>query len=305
MTKRMPFRYGSRYCSAFRDAYGWNWDGRSDLADTELKQRLKWIMIKRKRSEIWAETPPKTRATIRLDVGDKADWRKLDVNMPDERHLFQALEATLELKLDAIIENVIEGLGAGEKCIVWVLTRPSVEIMADALEKATEARDVCTLMVAQNVRIWATHGEADIKSRNQTAAAFREHEGAGVIVATMDSMPEAISLLGATTEHYAQMHFLPGPMFQSENRAYAKDVSHLHIIYYVAIGTVDERIETLVIPRIETMEALAGEDDAAGTLAAFEKKKESFREMLDRLLKNMPEDGKMGGLPGGDDGDDD
>ena len=34
----------------------------------------------------------------------------------------------------------------------------------------------------------------------------------------MDSMPESISLYGATVEHYAQLHFLGGPMVQSENR---------------------------------------------------------------------------------------
>lgn len=291
---RKPFAFHVRYAGGHKNALGyWEADGRTELAETELVKRLSLVMIKRPRDVIWKDTPPKTRQVVRLDVGTKEDQIKTLEKLADERHLFKALEKTLIAKVDAICENVLESLGAGEKCLVWVLTRESVEIMTQALEKATSAKDVTTLMKQQRVRIWATHGEADVKVRNEVARDFREHGGAGVLIATMDSLPESISLFGATTEHYAQLHYLSGPMEQSENRPYLKDTSRLHIIYYIAKGTIDERMENIVLPRLMTADKIGASRDAEATAKAFEKQGESFADFISRLTANMPDDGDI------------
>lgn len=303
---RTPWAYHRAYCDGHKNSLGfWVADGRSARADTELVKRLELIKIQRSRKAVWKDTPDKTRQTIRLDVGAKDDAKELAKNAPSETHLFKALERTLELKIDAIIERVMENLLVGEKVVIWCLTRPSVEIVTDELERAIESRDVISRTRELQTRIWATHGEADIKVRTDLATAVRRHPGAGALIATMDSMPESISLgpwtdyingqeveqEGVTTEHYAQLHYLPGPMFQSENRPYLKNTSKLHIIYYIAKGTADERIEHLVLPRIETLEKLAGEQDATALLGTLEKKEETLKELWARLLDPMPDDG--------------
>lgn len=287
-SNRKPWSFGNAYCSAFRDEYGWNWDGRSDRADTELKRRLQHIMIRHDRKEIWKDTPAKTRQTIRLDVGASDDMTKAAKRLVRETHLFSALERTLELKKVDIVENVMEGLGSGEKAVVWVLSRASVEIMAEAIEKAAGSRAYAPLMREMKLRIWATHGEAPVKMRTDICREYVLHQGAAIIIATMDSLPESVSLFGATTEHYAQLHYMAGPMVQSENRPYLKETSKLHIIYYIAQGTVDERMEALVLPRVETLAALVEESDAMGISSALAKEsEESFDDFIKRLTQNM------------------
>lgn len=292
-TKRKPFKFHVAYCDGHTGEYGWVADGCSERGKTELKRRLDRLMIRHARAEMWKDTPPKTRQTIRLNVG-------LDDELPilgtpgdvQETHLFAALEQTLHYKMPAVCDGVISDLGVGEKTIVWVLTRESVEIATSALEEATENPKVSSLMRQENVRIWATHGEASTKARNQLAAAYREHKGAGVIVATMDSMPESISLYGATTEHYAQIHYMPGPMVQSENRPYLKGTSRLHIMYYLAMKTVDERVARKVLPRVEVMANLLEEQDASDMQSILkEERKESLRDYIARLCEGTPDDG--------------
>lgn len=289
-----PWNFLNAYTRPNFNGYAWEYEGSSERAETELKKRLSLIMISHDRATIWASTPPKTRQVIRLDVGVKDDTKEMNKlrKAQDERSIYKQLEKTLDLKIDAIVENVIDGLGSGEKCIVWVLSRESVEIVTSAIEKATESRSHAPLMRTKRVRIWATHGEADVKARNRVAGEFRDHPGAGVIIATMDSMPESISLFGATTEHYAQLHYNPGPMVQSENRPYLKDTSKLHIIYYIAQKTIDERMEKIVLPRVEAMAAIIGEKDAASISSALtaDKKEESLKDMFARLFAGGPDE---------------
>jgi len=297
-SKRSPWKFLNAYCDGGLNAEGYyQADGRSERADTELVKRLELVMIKRPRSVTWKDTPPKTRQVVRLDVGagdaeDKASAR-LAKKVPSESTYYKALEHTLKLKTDAICENIVDGLAAGEKSVIWVLTRESVEIMASALEKATDRRHIAPMMRNRNGRLWATHGEAPVKSRIDLAAEFREHRGAGCIIATMDSMPESISLFGATTEHYAQLHYLPGPMVQSENRPYLMNTSRLHILYYIARGTIDERVLADVLPRIEAMDKIAGDKDAASMGLTLEKKQEALKDMWARLFSGGPDDGSV------------
>lgn len=302
-SSRKPWKFFFQYAQAYRGEHGGIIaDGCSERAETELVRRLKLLSIKHDRSVVWKDCAPKTRQVIRLDVGGKDESSSLAKDL-NETHLWRALESTLELKVDSICENVIDGLGAGEKCVIWCLTRSGVEILAEAIEKAIEANDVRTLMRQQKVHVWATHGEANIDVRFQIAAKVRRHPGACALIATMDSMPESISIgpeierigskeiihQGVTTEHYAQLHYLPGPMVQSENRPYLKNTSKLHIIYYIAKGTVDERMERKVLPRVEIMAKLSEEKDAVGIQAALRRMKESPEDMLKRLFSSMPD----------------
>lgn len=305
MSGRTPVKFHKKYCEGGKNSLGyWTADGRSEAAETELVERLSVLMIKRPREVIWKDTPPKTRQVIWLDIDAKdEDPNLLAKKLTSETHLFRALEKLLPYYVDDVIERVVENILNGEKDVIWVLTRDSVEIMANALEKACEAKDVRTRVREVNCRIWATHGDADVKARNDVARAYREHNGAAVIIATMDSLPESISLFGATTEHYAQLHYLPGPMEQSENRPYLKDTSKLHIVYYVPKNTVAERILNLLWPRLLTADKIGDSKDSSATHALFAKKEESFDDWLARLTANGPEDGEavLGGSVGADD----
>lgn len=303
---RSPFKFHRAYCDGGPDELGyWQADGRSERADTELVDRLGLLMIKRDRAIIWKDTPPKQRQVVYLDAGVVDNVDSIAKKLSNERDLYAALERTLEFKVEAICERVMEELLVGEKAVIWVLTRESVEIMTSAMEKECAARDVVTRLREVNCRIWATHGDADVKTRNTVAREYREHKGAGVIIATMDSLPESISLFGATTEHYAQLHFLSGPMEQSENRPYLKNTSKLHIFYYIAKGTVDERMVNIVIPRLIAADKVGSSKDAGATAAAFgTAKDETFEDFIARLTANVPEDGQVA-LGMGDSGEDD
>lgn len=289
MPKRPPFKsFHERYCQGSYSAEGY-WKADGENRPEELAKRLDLLKISHPQEVVWKDVPPKQRSVIRIDV-DGAD--AADDQFRGDGHLYKQLERTLRLKpkLDAVVENVMTDLSAGAKTIVWVLSRESVEIVTAALEKATDKKSVRTLMRQRNVNIWATHGEADIKARFKLCADYVEHKGAGVIIATMDSLPASVSLFGATTEHYAQLHYLPGPMEQTEDRPYLKGISKLHIFYYIAKGTVDERVEQLLFKRLFAAKNINKSADSAQLQAVLRKKEESVRDQWERLFGKMPDD---------------
>jgi len=291
MAKGTHFKFGFAYCGAARSEYGLTFDGRSPRAETELKLRLNHLFMKHDRAEIWKDTPPKIRQVVRIETKVRDESEKLSAMPANERSLFAALEKTLETqKLEAICDNVIEEMMSGWKSVIWVLTRESVEIMCAALERVTSQRQVAPVMRTNNVKIWATHGNASIDVRNAVAKEFVDHVGAGVIIATIDSMPESISLFGASTAHYAQLHFSPGALEQSENRPYKKGTSRLKIIYYIAIGTVDERVLALVLPRLEAANEIGESAEAGHVFETLKKPEEPLEVMWKRLFGGMQVD---------------
>lgn len=289
MTKKsaLPFKFHFYHCEGRKGQYGWEADGDDPNTRDELARRLSRLMIKRPREVIWASTPPKTRSVIRLDVEvpdiakDPEKARKVD--------RWALLNSTVEAKMPAVCDNVVEGLGTGEKCIVWVYTKEAVEIALNAIEKAVNAKSVRRMMERQGVRIWGAHGDADAASRIDLANEFTLHQKAGVLVATMDSFPGDVTLGGASTAHFAQLHYVPGTMVQTENRSYLMGVNKLHVIYYIAIGTIDEDMEKDLLPRMETMKDISKDQDASTMSEAFARGKESIEDYFERILGRASE----------------
>jgi SNF2 family DNA or RNA helicase len=288
-TRGLPFAFHSRYCLGFKDTYGWKADGRSPLADTELVERLEYIKIQRSRSEILKDMPAKIRQVIRVDEDAKAKKAaaaraKAGAN---EGRLMRLLKQTSAHKRDAVVENVVAELAAGSKCVVFTLLRESADKMSKALEKAIQSKDVATRMREVRANIWTTHGDASPQVRFELARSFREHDGAGVFIATIDSVQVAVSLKGATSVHFADLHWQPSAMLQAEDRPYEVGTTGLTIVYYVVRGSVDEHIEAVVLPKIETLARLVAEEGASAMKGAFAGPEESADAIYARMTAHL------------------
>lgn len=319
---RTPFAFHVAYCFGHRGTYGWEANGTSERAKTELKARLDAVMIQRPLSALWGpSTPKKPRQVIRYDFEPDA---KIDEVFREaqaaqsEGHLFKALDRVLELKLDDMGESIFEDVCVGRKVVCWGLTRNSVEVACDAFENLSKSREYATLMRQINLGIWATHGDASEAKRHEAAMEFRMHKGAGIFLATMDCMPEGISLgpihvdtpqgqelrAGAEVEHFMQLHYSATTMLQAENRPVLKDmISVLPIIYHVAMGSREERQERKLIPQIETLDALTNTESTGELMAAFKDGKRSLEEMLAEMIDAMPVEASSAFDFSGDSGD--
>lgn len=288
---RLPFNFATRYCDGHKGEYGWVWDGRTLFADTELPERLKFVKIQRPRSEILSNLPPKIRQTIRID--DTRASKKIPRFSKDTDNtgkITRLLKSTFEVKVDAVVENVLGEMAQGARVVVFTLLRESAERLAKAIEKECAKRENRLRMSQVDAKIWCAHGDTTAQARFEMARSFREHVGAGAFVTTIDAVQVAVSLKGATSVHFAELHWQPSAMLQAEDRPYEVGTSGLTIVYYIVRGSVDEHVEQVVLPKVETLSRVVAERGALEIKDAFYGKdqNESLGQLLDSLTAHVP-----------------
>lgn len=255
------FSYDVRYANGLKGTYGWENNGATHI--DELKSRLDVFMLKRDRREILPELPPKTRQVIRIDAS------KADFKMPKGKGtggIHAALRVTANIKEQYVVDAVVDECGEGAKVVVFTYSREHSELLAKAIAAAGE-KDV--RLKSRNFRVWAVNGETSVEARFNQAKQYREWQGAAAFVATIESVPVAISLNGAQSVHFADLTFDPASLLQAEDRPYEVGSTGLTIVYYVVEKTIDERVLELVLPKMEMMEQVMSEQAAQDFRTAF------------------------------------
>ena len=259
------FAYDVRYCAGGQGQYGWVNDGATNT--DELKSRLDSFMLKRDRRDIMPFMPPKARQIVRLDAG-KANFSK-PKGAKGSGGLHAALRATARIKADAVVEAVATECREGAKVVVFAYLRENAEALAKALAAACDKGEHSVPLKARNFRVWAVSGDTPVEARFKQAQAFREWQGSGAFVATIDSVPVAISLKGAQTVHFSDLTFDPASLLQAEDRPYEVGTTGLTIVYYVVEKTVDEHVVGLVLPKMEMLSKVVNETTAGDFKDAF------------------------------------
>lgn len=260
-----PFVYA--YCEAKRGEYGFEMNGRSERAVTELPERMNAFLFYRNRRDAIGDMPPKTRQVVRLEAPVKFAPRTADDEDGAGSKVAALIQAVAAAKRPFVVDNVIAELAEGNKVFVLAYHRASAEALATDLEKSFKAHSYVTRMRQVDATLWFAHGAQDSKIRTEYARAYREHEGAAVFVSTIDAMKGAISLKGCTSVHFADWHHSPGAMLQAEDRGYEPGTTGMAITYYVLKGSIDEHLEALLLPKFETLDKIAGEVAATEMLA--------------------------------------
>ncbi len=290
---RLPFDFHVRYCDGQKGEYGWIADGASIYAQTELKDRLECVKMQRPRSMILADMPAKVRTVYRVEQDDKAvkaaeKAARLGLTGNKQGRIAKLLSQTGTAKRSTVVENVLTEMAAGDKVVVFTMLRKNAEGIANELRrKLKKSREWSARMRQVKAEMWCAHGDTPSQTRFAAARAFREHNGAAVFVTTIDAMQVAVSLKGATSVHFADLHWNPAAMLQAEDRPYEVGTRGLNIVYYVMKGTIDEHVEAVVLPKFKTQESVVGEEGAADVRSTFAGQKETLDQILDRLTAHL------------------
>lgn len=258
---RPQYAFDERYAGGHRDQYGWRATGQTN--PEELRVRLKHYMLKRERSVILAGMPPKARQLIRIDKDVKHTDGKGARVATKRATGANALRATVTTKIPDVVDNVTAEMAEGARVIVYAYLKDNARDIATAIEAAIERGDLSAALKSRLARIWRVDGETPTEARVAMARAFREWTGAGVFVATIDSVTVAISLKGATSVHFADLHHDPSAMLQAEDRPYEVGTTGLTVLYYVVAGSFDEHVlNTLLLPKMRQVEGVVGDEGA-------------------------------------------
>jgi len=286
-----PRTFDARYAAGYQDEYGWVNTGRSVYAETELRQRAATFLLKRERVDVFEQIPPCTRQVVVVEPekNEKANLPKLE--KAEQQAVMQALHDTFVHKIDAVVEGVLDELMEGRRVVVFSFLRANARRLYDALLKVAQSKQCAARLKQLNLQMWFADGSVSVKNRVDMGEKFTEHRGAGAFIASTDSFQEAASLRGASAVHFADLHWHPSAMRQAEDRIWDPHTEKIAIVYYVVKGSIDERVEAMVLSKLDTIMAVfddKGAESMSATLSARGRhKKETVEDIWARLTAHI------------------
>lgn len=219
----------------------WKMDGASRLK--ELNRRLRFFMLRRTKSDVKMELPPRVRQIVELDV--EKNFKQLPPrSLKNKSWLRTALAIAADGKIPKVVEIVANHVESGSKVIVFTYRKVVAQLIAAMLKK---------------IKIDATTitGEISLKRRNEIID--EQHD---VLACTMDSTYQGVDLSYADVAVNAELDYDPSKLIQAEARVFRFGQKRNVLIQYaIALDTVDIVIRDKVLDKLAAFEKAIGAGD--------------------------------------------
>ena len=267
------FQFAQAYMEPIHNGYGWEYTGVNKLRLDELRRRLTFYMLSRKKVDVLKELPAKTRVIVPVEDGElvwRGEWHK-------------------EGKDDALKDGLYagglkwlksaQGLSA-QTTVLHELSRIkapyTVEQVKQVLSDTTHVVVFCHFKDATKrvsaglldfVPTFCITGDTSDKERGQVQQAWEAAER-GVLIMTTAAGGVALNLQRANVVVFNDLEWAPSALLQAEDRVHRLGQSLPCMIYYmVARGTVEDAVAYSVIAKMDAAERVTGGSDSLVALS--------------------------------------
>lgn len=236
------FNFAKRYCGARHNGFGWDFSGSSN-ADELHKLLLETCMIRRLKSEVLTELPPKQRAVVPLPMTPskvkeyKLAEYELAMSQDEDRvtvltRITALKQAATSAKMDAACEWITNFLDSGEKLVVFAHHHKAVDELKARFGKITKIAEVTGRTVG---------------SKQAQEDMFQSDPECRLFIGSRSAV-EGLTLTAASNTAFLEMYDTPGIMGQAEDRTHriGQDSERVTAWYLVAAGTIEEEIAEIV-----------------------------------------------------------
>ncbi|XP_042639214.1 DNA annealing helicase and endonuclease ZRANB3 [Orycteropus afer afer] len=243
--------YSKRYCNAHIRYFGrraqWDYRGASNL--NELHQLLSDIMIRRLKTEVLTQLPPKIRQRIPFDL-PAAAAKELNTSFEEWERLMRALKSgatetrshflqVMGLITHLFKQTAIAKAGAVKDYIKVMLQNESLKFLVFAhhismLQACTEA------VIESKTRYIRIDGSVPSSERIHLVNQFQKDPDTRVAILSIQAAGQGLTFTAATHVVFAELYWDPGHIKQAEDRAHRiGQCSSVNIHYLIANGTLD------------------------------------------------------------------
>ena len=236
--------FGHQFCEANFTPYGWQYKGATNTEELN-KLLLKTCMIRRRKIDVLKDLPEKIRQVVPMDLSDKNEYRKANLDFAAWLHkkdpakamtslkaetltkMGYLLRLAAELKLPSVLEWINEWLlESDEKLIVFAEHQTIIKALK---EKCNAKSVVIDGSVIKNDRTMAV----DIFQRDPKTRLLIGSKAAST----------GITLTAASTVAFAELWWRPGDHLQAEDRPHRIGQTETVLAhYFVARGTIEEKL---------------------------------------------------------------
>lgn len=274
------FSFALRYANANQDTGYWDFSGASNLE--ELQQRMRAsCLIRRLKSEVLTELPPKLRQVIELPAkgasaaikAEAAAWERTEARLEPLRVAVELAKASEDPEEFA---NAVKSLNKASATAFMEMSKLRHAVaLAKVPYVADMARDFLEGNEGEKLIIWGHHhdvldqlreklgefgvvgidGRMGAEERDAAVSAFQANPAIRVFVGGMTAAGVGITLTAASTEMFSELDWVPGTMLQAEDRAHRIGATKSVLVQMLVLeGSLDARMAQVLIQKMEIAE---------------------------------------------------
>ena len=281
------FKYGVRYCDGHQEdikfnAGGakttktvWNFKGKSN--EEELNARLKYFMLRRTKTDVAEQLPPRIRQTLWVDI-EGGKRKKRGSYFPDSESkaaMRAALDKSADAKLPQVSGILKDHLAAGKKVVCFTWRQHVAEGLASDAAEAGYLTGVA-------------HGGVSALRRAKLFEELKSVSEPLLLCATIDAAGVGIDLSWCDLILFAELVWEPAKLLQAEARGFSLTSQRgLHIQYVLARGTADELVSRGVLNKFDMQEKVIGNLDAGNLRQDIGEKEEDVLKQLYGMMGHL------------------
>lgn len=275
--------FHTRYCGAYKDRFGWQIDGASNL--DELNERLRSsIMLRRKKADVLPELPPKRRQVILLEPVTNGAKEALEAEraLGEVAAKIEAMRAEVEAlskdQADQRYKEAVQKLASYEAV---AFSETSLVRKRTALAKLPMARDhiINVLESEEKIVVFSYHhevtdqlvewfkdyglvwfdGRTAPEKRKPIEVQFQTDPKVRIIVGSIPTMGSGWTLHAASYVAFAEFDWVPGNLNQAEDRLHRIGQKKSILIQHLMLnGSFDAKMVKAVMQKQKVIERAVG-----------------------------------------------
>ena len=250
-----------RYCDPYHDGWGWDFSGASNTQ--ELNERTRDLCIRRLKSEVLPELPPKTRTFFPIKLTPE-DRRPYDI-LQEEWDAFinkcyfngEPLPPGSALQMLNELRHICGRIKV-PFAVDWI--KQYLEQTDKQLVVFTHHRDVLKGIVdgmGKNYTVSTISGDVNSNERQLRVEAFQAGD-IDVLVCNTMAAKEGITLTAADTVLFLEREWVPTDEEQAEDRVYhiGQESQSVSAVYLSVVNSIDEHFDRVVEAKREVVRAV-------------------------------------------------
>ena len=200
-------KFAYRYCDPQPTPMGINWSGTSNTK--ELHWILSCLMVRRLKSDVLNQLPPKRRQKIEIATNEKVihELKRTRKDVKGRKGTLECYTLTSKAKIEGVLAYISDIIDAKEKFIVFAYHHE----MLDALEKLCKEKRIDYMRI---------DGTTKQETRYQYVNYFQLNKSCQVGILSIIAASTGITLTAAHMVIFAELTWTPSIMIQAEDRVH-------------------------------------------------------------------------------------
>lgn len=279
--------FGLRYCAGYESNFGWDFKGASNLE--ELFQRISPYFLRRLKSDVLKDLPPKTFTVLPLALTEKQqkEYEKIEKGVVE---IVNELGEVQEVEDNGLF---ISSLVKLRQFTSKIKAQESIDFLQNYVESKQKIVVFCNFIETANFiyehfkdNAVIFTGENNIQQKQDAVDRFQNSEDCYIFVGTIGAAGVGITLTSADTSLFIEEAWSPSDNIQAQDRIHraSQKSKNVRIIKFICEGTIDEYIEQILVQKESVITRVL---DGKENITKFEKGDFSIFKDLLYLYKNI------------------